>query len=80
MKAIAALVILAATAVTASAQQHPPRNANPPSDLWCRDMRIAEGSTVPYCMAYTLEQCLASRNSQNERCYLNPIYDSRFRR
>jgi hypothetical protein len=75
MKTIA-LVILVATATAASAQQ---RQSNPPRDLWCRDMQIVEG-TVPYCMAYTFEQCLASRNSLNERCYLNPIYDPRYRR
>jgi hypothetical protein len=77
MKTMTALVILIAATTAASAQQ---RQANPPRDLWCRDMRIAEGSTVQYCMAYTQEQCLASRNSPNERCYLNPIYDPRFRR
>jgi len=43
-------------------------------------MMIAEGSTVQYCMAYTLEQCLASRSTRNERCYLNPIYEPRSRR
>ncbi|MBX3535196.1 MAG: hypothetical protein KF826_12675 [Xanthobacteraceae bacterium] len=80
MKTFIALAILLATAVTASAQQRAPRSANPPSDLWCREMRITESSSVPYCMAYTLEQCLASRASPNERCYLNPIYDPRFRR
>jgi hypothetical protein len=77
MKTIVALALLAATGGTALAQQRP---ANPPRDLWCVDMRIAESSTVPYCMAYTLQQCLASRNSPNERCYMNPIYDPAFRR
>jgi hypothetical protein len=77
MKAVVALAILIAATAAAVAQQ---RQANPPSDLWCRDMRVAESSTVQYCMAYTLEQCLASRSSPNERCYLNPIYDPRFRR
>ncbi|MBK8008505.1 MAG: hypothetical protein IPK23_08760 [Rhizobiales bacterium] len=76
MKALAALAILAMTATAAFAQQ---RQANPPRDLWCRDMQIVEG-TVQYCMAYTLEQCLASRASPNERCYLNPIYEPRARR
>jgi hypothetical protein len=76
MKALAALAILAVTATAASAQQ---RQANPPRDLWCRDMQIVEG-TVQYCMAYTLEQCLASRASPNESCYLNPIYEPRARR
>jgi hypothetical protein len=77
MKAIAALAILVATTALASAQQ---RQANPPRDQWCRDMQVDEGGTVQYCMAYTLEQCLASRNTPGERCYLNPIYDSRYRR
>jgi hypothetical protein len=76
MKAIAALAILVVTTCAALAQ----RQANPPRDLWCRDMRVAEASSVQYCMAYTLEQCLASRTSPNERCYLNPIYDPAFRR
>jgi hypothetical protein len=77
MKAIAALAILAVTTVAAPAQQ---RQTSPQQyDRWCRDMQIIEGS-VQYCMAYTLEQCLASRTAPNERCYLNPIYDPRYRR
>lgn len=77
MKGILALAILLAATAVAPAQQ---RQANPPRDLWCRDMQVDEGGTVQYCMAYTLEQCLASRNNPGERCYLNPIYDPRFRR
>jgi hypothetical protein len=77
MKSILALAILVAATTTAAAQQ---RQANPPRDLWCMDTRLAEGSTYQSCMAYTLEQCLASRNSPSDRCYLNPIYDPRFRR
>ncbi len=73
---IAALVLLASIAVPAAAQQ---RQANPPRDLWCRDMDVGEG-TAQICMAYTLEQCLASRTTQKERCYLNPIYEQRLRR
>ena len=76
MKTIAALVLVSVTATTASAQQ---RETNPPRDLWCREMQVIEGS-VQYCMAFTLQQCLASRTTPNERCYLNPIYDPRFRR
>lgn len=77
MKAIVALAILVATTAVGAAQQ---RQANPPRDLYCRDMQLNEGGSVQYCMAYTLEQCLASRNSPGERCYLNPIYDPAFRR
>lgn len=72
--------VLLLLSVSVSVAQQPPRNANPPRDLWCRDMQIAEASSVQYCMAYTLEQCLASRGAPSERCYLNPIYDPRFRR
>lgn len=71
-------VLLAGLGVSFAQPQK--RQANPPRDLWCREMQLAEASSVPYCMAYTLEQCLASRASPNERCYLNPIYDPRFRR
>jgi hypothetical protein len=57
-----------------------PQQNNPPSDLWCFDQSIGEGSTVQMCMAYTLQQCLDSRTSQGETCYLNPRYDPRYRR
>ena len=84
MKAIAALAIVLATTALAVAQQpqkkQPAQFANPPRDLYCRDMQIDEGGTVQSCMAYTMEQCLASRASRNELCYLNPIYDPRFKR
>ncbi len=76
MRAIAALAILVVTTAAASAQQ---RQTSPQYDRWCRDMQVVEG-TVQYCMAYTLEQCLASRASPNERCYLNPLYAARERR
>lgn len=48
-----------------------------PSDSWCRDMGIARGS-VQVCSAYTFNQCMASRTSHTETCYLNPKYDPRF--
>ncbi len=76
MKMAIALCVVAVTATGVAAQT---RQANPPRDLWCRDMMLVEGA-VQYCMAYTFEQCMASRQSPNERCYLNPLYDSRFRR
>lgn len=79
MRAGVVVLFLIASA-GASLAQPQPRHANPPRDLWCRDMLIAEASSVQYCMAYTLQQCLASRSSPNERCYLNPVYDQRFRR
>lgn len=63
--------------VSAEAQQRAPKNA--PHDLWCRDMGIARGS-VQICSAYTFEQCMASRTSHTETCYLNPRYDARYRR
>jgi hypothetical protein len=72
MKAILALAMVLASTLAVSAQK-----ANPPRDLYCRDMRVGNSGTVPYCMAYTMEQCLASRASPTERCYLNPIYERR---
>jgi hypothetical protein len=50
-------------------------------DMWCRDQVITGGgSTAMICSAYTYQQCMASRTSPGERCYLNPRYDPRFRR
>lgn len=71
----AALVLFAAPG--AEAQKRAPQNA--PYDLWCRDQGLSRGS-VQICWAYTYEQCMASRTSHTETCYLNPRYDPRFRR
>lgn len=50
-----------------------------PYDLWCRDQRLGwDGGSVPICMAYTYAQCMASRTSHGERCYLNPRHDPRW--
>ncbi len=50
-----------------------------PYDMWCRDVATGEG-LVFICMARTRQQCLESRTSPGESCYLNPRYDPRFRR
>jgi len=52
---------------------------NPPYDTWCRDVATGEG-LVFICMARTQQQCIDSRTSPGESCYLNPRYDPRFRR
>lgn len=75
---LATTVLALAIPAAAEAQQRAPQN--PPSDLWCRDQPIAHGSTAQICMAFTYEQCMASRASRTESCYLNPRYDPRFRR
>jgi hypothetical protein len=68
----AAVALVAATfPLSADAQ-------NQPYDKWCRDQGIGRGS-VQVCWAYTYEQCMASRTSQAETCYLNPRYDPRWR-
>ena len=53
-------------------------NHNPPHDAWCRmvQMGLSGGGTM-ICNAYTFDQCMASRNSQGESCFLNPLYDPR---
>lgn len=62
----------------AAAQSQQQRGAqNPPYDMWCRDQGISRGS-IMICWAYTFEQCMASRTSHTESCYLNPKYDPRF--
>ena len=72
MKLTAALLLILASTGLASAQRN-----NAPSDLYCRDMQLDRG-TVQTCMAYTMQQCMASRANQNETCYLNPKYQGRF--
>jgi hypothetical protein len=52
-----------------------------PYDAWCRDQNLGRaGGSVQICMAYTYQQCMASRVSQGESCYLNPRYDARYYR
>lgn len=62
--------VAAAFPLSASAQKQP-------YDVWCRDQGLGRGS-IQICWAYTYEQCMASRTSHTETCYLNPKYDSRF--
>jgi hypothetical protein len=75
MKALlaAALLLLIAPAAAQSQQ----RSGSAPYDMWCRDQGISRGS-IMVCWAYTFEQCMASRTSHTESCYLNPKYDPRF--
>jgi hypothetical protein len=68
----AAAFVAAAFPLSADAQ-------NQPYDKWCRDQGLDRGS-VQICWAYTYEQCMASRTSHVETCYLNPKYDPRWRR
>lgn len=64
-------------AVTAADAQRSPKN--PPYDAWCRDIQTGwGGGGTMICRAYTYEQCMASRTSHIETCYLNPLYDPRF--
>lgn len=75
-------VVLAATlfaAAGAEAQQTYSKS-NPPPDLWCRDAAGGGIGGWQICSAYTYQQCMASRYSPGERCYLNPRYDPRFQR
>ncbi len=73
--------VLAATAVagfSAEAQQRRYSPVSPPPDAWCREVNDWGGNSR-VCSAYTYEQCMASRYSHVESCYLNPVYDQRFR-
>lgn len=78
------LLITVALALSAPAvsfaQQRMPQNTtqNVPYDRWCRDQGL-DFTSVQICWAYTFEQCMASRTSPAETCYLNPRYDPRFR-
>lgn len=75
----ALLATVALGATFADAQQRRYSASNPPPDLWCRDAGDSGGSWT-ICSAYTFQQCMASRYSHTETCYLNPLYDPRFRR
>lgn len=71
--------ILAAAAVSFLLPTSAGAQQNAPYDKWCREQGLDRG-TVQVCFAYTYEQCMASRASHTERCYLNPRYDPRYRR
>jgi hypothetical protein len=69
---------LICTALLATFPADAQQRSQPPYDTWCREMQMGwGGSGVKICMAYTFEQCMASRTSHTETCYLNPIYDPR---
>jgi hypothetical protein len=44
---------------------------------YCRDTNMGAGGPVQICQHYTLAQCLASKSSPNDRCYLNPAFAAR---
>lgn len=76
---LAGMLALASLAsFSADAQQRRYSTGNPPPDAWCRELNDW-GGNHRICSAYTYEQCMASRYSHTEFCYLNPIYDPRFR-
>lgn len=79
-KWIFAGVLVATTfaALNADAQQRRYSPVSPPPDAWCRE-QAGWGGNNRICSAYTFEQCMASRNSHTESCYLNPLYDPYFR-
>lgn len=79
MKKLLFMAFAAAIIVPAAshAQQNAPKNAQ--YDTWCRDQAL-DRSTIQICWAYTYQQCMASRTSHTETCYLNPRYDPRLRR
>lgn len=73
------LTAFAAAAFQTSAADAQTRSRNAPYDAWCRDAQIGTGGGgVRICDSYTFEQCMASRASHIETCYLNPLYDPRF--
>lgn len=71
-----AVLCSGAFAVTAAGAQ---QRQQAPYDAWCRDVQTGlSGGGTMICRAYTYEQCMASRTSHIETCYLNPLYDPRF--
>jgi hypothetical protein len=77
---IALLMITAAPAFAQSTQmQRGEPQVQAQADRWCRFQGLDHGS-LQVCSAYTYEQCMASRNPGDASCFLNPLYDARFRR
>jgi hypothetical protein len=70
-----ALIALCLLPVTGAEAQ---RNQGLPYDAWCRDVQTGWGGSTMICRAFTYQQCMASRSSHVETCYLNPLYDPRF--
>lgn len=73
------LAVLSCGVFATSAADAQRAKQNPPYDAWCRDVQsgLGGGGTMT-CRAYTYEQCMATRTSHVETCYLNPLYDPRF--
>lgn len=79
---IALIMITAAPAFAQTTQMQrgePQVQAQVQADRWCRFDNLDHGS-MQVCAAYTYEQCMASRSPGNTGCFLNPIYDQRYRR
>jgi hypothetical protein len=67
----------AAAAGSATAQQQTLR----PNETYCLEASDSSGGSQPFlCRFTTYEQCLASRTSHGDRCWLNPILAFRQRR
>jgi len=80
MKTVSVLAAAALALAVPSAASAQTKQKGATHDMWCRDQPVAEASTAQICMAFTYEQCMASRASPTESCYLNPRYDPRYRR
>ena len=73
------LILFAAFAGALAVSPAGAQGQKAPYDAWCRDMQLGRGGgTTMVCRAYTYQQCMASRTSHIENCYLNPLYDPRF--
>lgn len=72
-------LVAAAAGIATATPSEAQRRKQAPADLWCRDAQIGwGGGSVKICRDRSYEQCMASRNSHVETCYLNPLYDPRF--
>ena len=72
------LAVLSVSAIAITGAYAQPRQQAPYYDAWCRDIQTGLGGSVMICRGYTYQQCMASRSSHVESCYLNPLYDPRF--
>lgn len=71
---ITGVALVAGVLAASAAEAQRPRGPYDvrPNERYCRDMIVDRNSTTMVCQHYTMQQCLDSRASPGERCYLNP--------
>jgi hypothetical protein len=72
VRLLSSLVAVASFALAAPATAQWPDRVLP-HERYCMDAEFQGASTGVLCRFMTMDQCLASRRSEEEKCFLNPI-------